>query len=115
MMIYTSATFKPRRRSKKQKELAVKRQRKKQQFVELKTLPHRPESSTDKYKSKELSPPVSTPTPKKYEGEMAERETIAQQEIERKKMMVAPIANKMGYQYIGDMPDEVVKTLGRKI
>lgn len=51
----------------------------------------------------------------RYEGEMAEREAAAQVEIERKKTMVAPICNKSGYMYIGDVPPEVVKTLGRKV
>lgn len=46
--------------------------------------------------------------------EMAERELAAQQETERKKKRVAPLANKMGYQYIGDAPPEIIETLGRK-
>lgn len=51
----------------------------------------------------------------RYEGEMAEREQAARVEIERKKTMVAPICNKGGYQYIGDVPVEVLVTLGRKV
>lgn len=47
-----------------------------------------------------------------YEGEMAEREKRAQQEIARKKMSVAPLYNKGGYQYI--TPETDPKTLGRK-
>lgn len=53
--------------------------------------------------------------PLKYEGEMAEREAQAQKEIARKKTMTAPTYNKGGYQYIGDMPPDVIKTLGRKV
>lgn len=44
----------------------------------------------------------------------AAREMEAWKEIERKKKCVAPIANKMGYQYVADLPAEQVKTLGRK-
>ena len=47
-----------------------------------------------------------------YTGEMAVREAEAQKEIERKKQRVAPVANKMGYQYISN-PDDF-KTMGRK-
>lgn len=118
MLIYTPTTYKPRRRSKKQKELeaANKRGRFKKEFSELKTLPPRPVSSADKWKSVDLSKvDISTTVPVKYEGDLAAREAAAQVEIERKKKMTAPLANKMGYQYIGDMPESVIKTLGRKV
>jgi hypothetical protein len=51
----------------------------------------------------------------RYEGEMADREKVARVEIERKKTMCAPLYNKGGYQYIGDVPPEIIKTLGRKM
>lgn len=46
-----------------------------------------------------------------YEGDMAEREKLAQVEIAKKKTMVAPIFNKSGYQYIGDINP---KDIGKK-
>jgi hypothetical protein len=48
-------------------------------------------------------------------AEWRAREAAAQAEVERKKTMVAPLYNKGGYQYVGDAPPEVVKTLGRKV
>lgn len=51
----------------------------------------------------------------RYEGEMAEREAAARVEVERKKTMVAPMYNKGAYQYVGDVPKEVLITLGRKV
>lgn len=43
------------------------------------------------------------------------REAAAKKEIDRKKKMVAPMANKMGYQYVGDAPPEIIRTLGKKV
>jgi hypothetical protein len=43
------------------------------------------------------------------------REEAAQKEIQRKKMMVAPLYNKGGYQFIGDAPPEIIETRGSKI
>lgn len=52
----------------------------------------------------------------RYEGEMAQREAVAQTEIERKKTMVAPLYNKAGYEYIGGVTDPtILKNLGRKV
>lgn len=51
-------------------------------------------------------------SPVRYEGEMEEREREAQKEIERKKMRVAPMYNKGGYQYVTDETDP--SDLGRK-
>lgn len=48
----------------------------------------------------------------KYEGEMAEREAIAQLEIEEKKKRVAPLCNKGGLVYAEGYDP---KTLGRKV
>lgn len=114
MMIYTQSTFKPRRKSKVKK--VTKAKKPKREFRELTILPTRPVSSTDKFKSLDIAAiPATMAVPLKYEGEMAEREQVAQKEIARKKKMTAPLANKMGYQYIGDMPADVIKTLGRKV
>lgn len=55
------------------------------------------------------------PTAKFSVEEYKRREAAAHLETERKKKMVAPMANKMGYQYIGDAPPEIIKTLGRKV
>jgi hypothetical protein len=47
--------------------------------------------------------------------EYQRRELLALEEKERKKKMVAPLANKMGLVYVGDFPPELIRTLGRKI
>lgn len=47
--------------------------------------------------------------------DMVNREAVAQKEAERRKGMVAPLANKMGYVYVGDFPPELIRTLGRKV
>jgi len=47
-----------------------------------------------------------------YDGKMEERERLAQEEIERKKLRTAPLYNKGGYQYITDETD--LSDLGRK-
>jgi hypothetical protein len=49
-----------------------------------------------------------------YEGDMAERERIAQQEIQRKKTQVAITVNKGAYQYVGGMSADDAKMFGRK-
>jgi hypothetical protein len=56
---------------------------------------------------------VNTRCRPQYTGEMAEREKKAQQEIAKKKLQVAPISNKAGYQLITDPAD--FKTMGRKV
>ena len=48
----------------------------------------------------------------RYEGELAEREKLAQEEIERKKLQTAPAYSKGAYQYISEMD---LPYLGRKI
>ena len=55
-------------------------------------------------------PSVGKPT---YTPEMQEREEAAQKEIAKKRQQVAPVANKMGLQYISN-PDDF-KTMGRKV
>ena len=52
-------------------------------------------------------------SPIRYDDEeMRERERLAQKEIKRKKMRVAPMYNKGGYQYVTDETDP--SDLGRK-
>lgn len=60
------------------------------------------------------------PTPKtqqkqtpRLQGDMLEREKVAQQETERKKQRVAPLYNKGPIQFITDDTD--LTTLGRKV
>ena len=53
-------------------------------------------------------PPVSREV---LDEEMAERERLAQLEIERKKLCTAPAYNKGGYQYISS--EEQAKHIGR--
>ena len=54
--------------------------------------------------------PKIKPTQKiQYTGEMAIREKLAKQRT----FIVAPVANKMGYQLITDLED--IKTMGRKL
>lgn len=55
--------------------------------------------------------PKSVLTKEEYE----QREALARAEIKRKSKNVAPMWNKGGYQYVGDAPPEIIKTLGRKV
>lgn len=78
---------------------------------------------TDAMKRVANAPSVATTAPRhvKYQKveltpEMAERERIAREELERKKKRMAPLYNKGGYQYVDpDAPSEIVKNLGRKV
>lgn len=49
----------------------------------------------------------------RYEGEMIEREMVAQKEIEKKKKRTAPAYSKGAYQYITDETD--ISEIGRKL
>ena len=50
--------------------------------------------------------------PTKYDGEMAIREAVAQEEIARKAKCVAPLYSKGAYQYVAT--EEQAKWVGRK-
>lgn len=114
MMIYVDNKHRPKR--KRKKVLAVLAEPKvKRPWKDLETLPSRPLRQSDAIPSRNTGYFVEPKMPIKYEGEMAEREALAQEEIERKKKMVAPLYNKGGYQYVGDAPPEIIKTLGRKV
>ena len=108
--------FKPRRKSKIIKK-PIRRGKFKKEFVELAVSEVQPPRVADKeIPSLGIGSPVKVEHRKRYSGEMAEREKKAQEEIERKKKRVAPMGNKMAYQYIGDNPDpEILKGLGRKL
>lgn len=68
-----------------------------------------------KFKSVETNSPINNDAPIVYEGELAEREVKARQELERKKQFVAVAYNKGGYVYLGENPpEEIVKSIGKK-
>jgi hypothetical protein len=58
-----------------------------------------------------IDPKPKSAEQKRYEGEMAERERIAQEEVQRKKKCIAPAYNKGAYQYIGS--EEQAKWVGK--
>ena len=62
--------------------------------------------------SLKILPPIEVASKPRYEGEMAERERKAQEEIAHKRTCVAPLYNKGGLQFI--TPETDPKTLGRK-
>lgn len=64
------------------------------------------------HKSIDVDPIAKSQEQLRYEGEFAEREAAAQQEIERKKMRTAPAYSKGAYQYISELD---LPYLGRKI
>lgn len=66
----------------------------------------------DKIKSIDIDPIAKQTTVETYTGEMAEREALAQEEIERKKLRTAPAYSKGAYQYISELD---LPYLGRKI
>ena len=113
MIVYVRNSYKPRRKSKKPKgEIAKKRPR--QDFIEKKP------TNTDQYRAPSHSHIPShsgvesryVNTEPKYEGEMASREAIAQEEIARKAKCVAPLYSKGAYQYVAT--EEQAKWIGRK-
>jgi len=108
--------FKPRRKSRTQKK-PVKRGRYKKEFVELVVSEMRsPRAENKEIPSLGIGSPIGVENKKRYSGKMAEREKLAQEEIERKKKRVAPMGNKMAYQYIGENPPpEILRGLGRKL
>lgn len=69
-------------------------------------------SQQEKYPSVINTKPIASEMPTRYEGEMAEREAKAREEIERKKKRVSITYNKGAYQYLGD--DYDTTTIGRK-
>lgn len=101
--INTGAVFKPRRRSHKKVDPAsVAHKYKRPPFKTL----NRPELVRENNTDNIPSVMTNTPSPNlyvrkpAYEGNMAERERVAQEEIERKKQCVAPAFNKGAYTYI---------------
>lgn len=56
-------------------------------------------------------PPVPESRLRYDDPEMEERERLAQEEIERKKLCTAPLYNKGGYQYVTS--EEMAKDIGR--
>lgn len=109
--------FKPRRKSKLQKR-PIRRGKLKKEFIEIEFIePQFPRGSNERIPSLGVDEYVyETKRNRKYQGKMAEREKLAQKEIERRKTQVAPICNKAGYVYIDpNAPDYIIKNLGRKI
>lgn len=72
------------------------------------------------YIPRDLTATKNLPTPVKLcqvqvSPDMLDRELQAQAIATSRKKMVAPLYNKGAYQYIGDAPPEIIKTLGRKV
>lgn len=114
-IIYTKK-YKPKKRSKKVADEVYKPF--KSDFKPLSKIKAnigaRPGSDHSGIKSKTIRKVSTTTIKEQYDGEMAEREAIAQEKIEQKKKMVAPLYSKGGYQYIGDVDNEIIKDLGKK-
>jgi len=72
----------------------------------------RPEPQSIKSKRKGVEPVRKHAKTVKYEGEMAQRESAAQEEVEAKKKRIAPMYNKGAYMLITDGTDP--KEIGRK-
>jgi hypothetical protein len=114
-IIYCNNKYKPKRKSRKIKENVAKKFKKpftplsKTLYTQPSVYPELKSIETEKFNT-------SVKADARYDDvELAERERIAQLEIERKKKCVAPICNKSGYYYVGEFPDELVKNLGKKI
>lgn len=115
-LIYTTPTFKPRRKSKK--AVAVASKAPKRPFVPMK--PREVDviaPRTDQYKSKiddflRDSAPNNQNTAPVYEGELALREAAAREQAEALKKCVAPAYNKGAYTLIAT--PEQAKWIGRK-
>ena len=129
-IICTGSKHKPRKESKRQREVRLRleieeKERKKRRKEYIKTAP----DFVPKYNTESLMPQRGTGKEVKdthekvkpevqskveYTGEMAERERIAQEELERKKKQTAPLYNKGPVQYIDDIP-EIIRDLGKKV
>lgn len=117
MLVYTVSSYKPRKKRKPKGEVAKKFRAPSftpmKEIMAVKTYradstAHLP-SKIDEYLAN-TSP--ENYSPKKYEGDMAVREALAQQEIARKAKCVAPAFNKGNYTYIAS--EEQAKWVGRK-
>lgn len=116
MLIYTSSTYKPRKKRKAKGPVATKYKKPaftpkaspKSDVYRAPSHSHLP-SKIDEYLAN--TEPKISPKPK-YEGELATREAAAQEEIARKAKCVAPAFNKGNYTYIAS--EEQAKWVGRK-
>lgn len=72
----------------------------------------RPDTPVIKSKRKGVEPVRKHTKTVKYEGEMAQRESAAQEEVEAKKKRIAPMYNKGAYMLITEDTD--LTTLGKR-
>lgn len=117
MLVYCKSSFKPKR---KKKQPVAKSKKFTPSFKPMKEI----DFTAGKYRAKDTShipskidsflaetaPTVAVPT--KYDGDMAVREALAQEEIARKAKCVAPAFNKGNYTYVAS--EEQAKWVGRK-
>jgi hypothetical protein len=117
MLVYCNSSFKPK---KKKRNPVAKAKKFVPSFKPMKEI----DFSAGKYRASDTShipskidsflaetaPTVVVPT--KYDGDMAVREALAQEEIAHKAKCVAPAYNKGNYTYIAS--EEQAKWVGRK-
>ena len=116
MLVYCKSSFKP----KKKRKPVAKAKKFVPSFKPMKEV----DFSAGKYRATDTShipskidsflaehaPRNAVPT--KYDGELAVREAVAQEEIARKAKCVAPLYSKGAYQYVAT--EEQAKWVGRK-
>ncbi len=117
MLVYCNSSFKPK---KKKRTPVAKAKKFVPSFKPMKEI----DFTSGKYRASDTSHIPSkidsflaenAPTvvvPRKYDGDMAVREALAQEEIARKATCVAPAFNKGNYTYIAS--EEQAKWVGRK-
>lgn len=112
-------TYKPKTKKEKDKlrarksaEKTAKKEREKRNFNKISSIPsYTYEQRNENLKIADIVAPVVSATKIEYEGEMAERERLAQEEANRRKQCVAPAYNKGAYTYISS--EEQAKWIGR--
>ena len=99
-------------RARKAAEQAAKKEREQRNFNKVSGIPsYTYEQRNTNLKITSATAPAVTTTKVEYEGEMAERERLAQEEANRRKQCVAPAYNKGAYTYISS--EEQAKWIGR--
>jgi hypothetical protein len=119
MFMVSDNTYRPKTKKEKDKlrarkaaEQAAKKEREKRNFNKVSNIPsYTYEQRNTSLKITSATAPAVVSTKVEYEGEMAERERIAQEEVNRRKKCVAPAYNKGAYTYVST--EEQAKWIGR--
>lgn len=118
MFIISDNKYKPKTKKEKDKlrarkaaEQSAKKEREQRNFKTSNLPSYTYEQRNTHLKITSATAPTVTVEKIEYEGEMAERERLAQEEANRRKQCVAPAYNKGAYTYVSS--EEQAKWIGR--